>query len=97
MPETFLLFRFFFKYLGYTQEWRNVMSELTDEERTELYPIAFKNDFNHIEQLTDNKKYLHILQFYKNYRGDMDPEYELYKFKKAFDESMKANSYSVHK
>lgn len=98
MPETFLLFRFFFEHLGYTQKWRKAMLELTDEERTELYPIIFKNDFNHIEELTDNKKYLHILQFYKNYRGDIaDPKSELYKLKKEFDESMKHSSYKDSK
>lgn len=42
MPETFLLFRFFFEHLGYTQQWREAMSELTDAEREELYPIIFK-------------------------------------------------------
>ena len=88
MPETFLLFRFFFEHLGYTQEWRKAMLELTDEERTELYPIIFKNDFNHIEELTDNKKY----------RGDIaNPKSELYKLKKEFDESMKHSSYSNYK
>lgn len=47
---------------------------------------------------TDNKKYLHILQFYKNYRGDIaNPKSELYKFKKEFDESMKHSSYSNYK
>lgn len=98
MPETFLLFRFFFEHLGYTQEWRKAISELTDEERAELYPIIFKNNFNHIEDLTDNQKYLHILQFYKNYRGDIaDSESELYKLKKEFDDSMKNNSYSEYK
>ncbi len=42
MPETFLLFRFFFEHLGYTLEWWKAMSELTDEERAELYPIIYK-------------------------------------------------------
>lgn len=51
MPETFLLFRFFFEHLGYTQQWREAMSELTDAEREELYPIIFKNDFNNIDEL----------------------------------------------
>ena len=93
MPETFLLFRFFFEYLGYTQKWRKAMSELTEEERKELYPIIFKNNFNHIEELTDNKKYLHILQFYKDYRHDIvNPKSELYRLKKEYDESMKKNA-----
>ena len=63
MPETFLLFRFFFEHLGYTQQWREAMSELTDAEREELYPIIFKNDFNHIDELTENEKFRHILKF----------------------------------
>ena len=86
MPETFLLFRFFFEHLGYTQKWREAMNELTDEEREELYPIIFKNDFNNIEEKTDNTKFLEILKFYKNYRGDIaDHNSELYKLKVEFD------------
>lgn len=86
MPETFLLFRFFFEHLGYTQQWRKAINELTDEEREELYPIIFKNDFNHIEELTTNEKYRHILRFYKNYRGDIaDSSSELYRLKQEFD------------
>lgn len=87
MPETFLLFRFFFEHLGYTQQWRKAMSELTDAEREELYPIIFQNDFNHIDELTENEKFRHILKFYKNYRGDIaDHTSELYKLKQEFDQ-----------
>ena len=87
MPETFILYRLFFEHLGYTQKWRHEMAELTDEEREELYPLIFKNDFNHIEELTNNKKFRHILRYYKNYRGDLiAPNSELYKLKKKFDE-----------
>lgn len=87
MPETFLLFRFFFEHLGYTQQWREAMSELTDVEREELYPIIFKNDFNHIDELTENEKFRHILKFYKNYRGDIaDHNSELFRLKQEFDQ-----------
>lgn len=87
MPETFLLFRFFFEHLGYTQQWRMAMSELTDAEREELYPIIFKNDFNHIDELTENEKFRHILNFYKNYRGDIaDHNSELFRLKQEFDQ-----------
>lgn len=87
MPETFLLFRFFFEHLGYTQQWREAMSELTDAEREELYPIIFKNDFNHIDELTENEKFRHILKFYKNYRGDIaDHNSELFRLKHEFDQ-----------
>lgn len=90
MPETFLLFRFFFEHIGYTQQWREEMKALSDREREELYPIIFKNDFNHIEELTANEKFRHILSYYKNYRGDIaDHKSELYRMKKQFDESQK--------
>lgn len=90
MPETFLLFRFFFEHLGYTQQWRESMAELTDAEREELYPIIFKNDFNHIDELTENDKFRHILKFYKNYRGDIaDHNSELFKLKQEFDRHQK--------
>lgn len=86
MPETFILFRFFFEHLGYTQQWRDLMNQLTSEEKEELYPIIFQNDFNRIEELTSNVKYLNILQFYKDFRKDIaDPSSELYRLKKEFD------------
>jgi len=90
MPETFLLFRFFFEDLGYTQKWKNAMATLTDEERDELLPIIYKNDFNHIEELTDNKKFLKILTYYKDYRKEIaDHSSELYKLKQEFDKRHK--------
>jgi len=88
MPETFILFRLFFEHLGYTQKWREEMSALSDSEREELYPLIFQNDFNHIEELTDNLKFQHILSYYKNYRGEIaDHKSELFRLKKIFDES----------
>ena len=94
MPETFILFRFFFEHLGYTQKWREEMSKLSDSERKELLPIIFKNDFNNIDSLTENEKFRHILSFYKNYRGDIaDHNSELYKLKEQFDAIVTKNIY----
>jgi len=90
MPETFLLYRYFFEHLGYTQQWREAMGELTNTEREELYPLIFKNDFNHIDEITENEKFRHILKYYKNYRGDIaDHNSELFKLKQEFDELQK--------
>lgn len=86
MPETFLLFRFFFEHLGYTAEWRKAMSQLSEEEKKEVMPIIYKNNFTDIENLTDSPKLRKILMFYKNYRTDIaNPESELYKQKKEFE------------
>ncbi len=88
MPETFLLFRYFFEHLGYTQKWRESMQALSGKEREELLPLIYNNDFNHIEELTDNKKFREILTFYKNYRSEIaNHKSKLYQLKKEFDES----------
>lgn len=95
MPETFLLFRFFFEHLGYTQRWREDMSKLTDEEKSELYPLIFKNAFNHIEDLTTNEKFRHILVYYKNYRGEIaDHSSDLYKLKVEYEKSLKDQNHN---
>lgn len=92
MPETFLLFRFFFEHLGYTQEWRREMANLTDEERQVLLPIIYKNDFNNIESLTKNKRLIKVLSYYKNYRSEIaDSKSELYKLKQEFDKQQNVN------
>lgn len=86
MPETFILFRLFFEHLGYTDQWRKAMKDLSEEEREELMPIIYKNDFNHIEELPSNPKLRHILKFYKDYRGDIaNHESELYLKKEEFN------------
>ena len=86
MPETFLLFRFFFEHLGYTAKWRKSMSQLSDEEKREVMPIIYKNNFTDIDSLTDNPKLRKILMFYKNYRADIaNLKSELYLLKKEFE------------
>ena len=70
------------------------MRELTDDERDELYPIIFRNDFNQIDELTDNEKLRHILHFYKNYRGEIaDHNSELFKLKQVFDQQHRTYEY----
>lgn len=91
MPETFLLFRFFFEHLGYTEEWRKAMQQLSENEKNDLMPIIYKNNFANIDSLTDNVKLRKVLMFYKNYRADIvDTKSELYKLKQEFDEKMKS-------
>ena len=55
-----------------------------------LLPIIYKNEFNHIEDLTDNKKFRHILTYYKDYRKEIaDHSSELYKLKQEFEACQK--------
>ncbi len=91
MPETFLIFRFFFEHLGYTQAWREAYCGLTEDERERVNAIIFKNDFNDIEALTDEPRLLEVLKFYKNYRGEIaDHHSELYRQKEEFENKQKS-------
>ena len=92
MPETFLLFRFFFEHLGYTDKWRTEMASLTEEERSIIMPIIFKNKFTDIEKLDASDKIKRVLSFYKNYRAEIaDSKSELYKLKQEFEEKNQRN------
>lgn len=86
MPETFIIFRFFFEHLGYTQAWRDAYNNLSEEEKSEILPLIFQNDFNQIEMLTNKPRLLNVLKYYKNYRSDIaDHNSDLYKLKQEFD------------
>lgn len=87
MPETFIIYREFFKNTGRTQSWWEEMQALSQNEKDELYPIIYNNDFNDIESLTDNPKFRHILTtYYKNFRSEIiDPNSEIYKEKQIHD------------
>lgn len=89
MPETFIVFRLFFEHLGYTQAWRDAYHSLSVEEKDQILPIIYQNDFRNIEEMTNNPRLLHVLGFYKNYRSDIANENsELYKQKIEFDKQL---------
>ena len=86
MPETFIIFRLFFEHLGYTDAWRKAYQGLSAAEIDEIKPLIFRNDFNHIEELTGNIKLLNVLKYYKDYRAEIaDHNSELYRLKQAFE------------
>lgn len=86
MPETFIIFRFFFEHLGYTEKWRRAFRDLTEVEKEEILPIIYRNDFNHIENLTSNERLLNVLKYYKNYRAEIaDHNSELFQLKQEFE------------
>lgn len=95
MPETFILYRFFFEWLGEkknyiasTTNWRKDFEDLSDEDRHEALLIIHKNDFNNVELKTSNKEILNVLKYYTNYRNDIiTPTTELYHLKQEFDNS----------
>ncbi len=96
MPETFILYRFFFEWLdnriGYGTEhwracWRECMDTLPNAEKQCLLTVIQSNEF---DSTTANKfsspKAKELISYYTKYRKDVtNPCSELYALKLEFD------------
>lgn len=96
MPETFILYRFFFKWLDeshgmgtdhWRKCWKECMTTLPQNEIDELLRIIHRNEFSADEVSTVSsalgKK---LLTFYTNYRKDIiTPGTMLYQYKQEYD------------
>ena len=96
MPETFILYRFFFKWLDEVHTtgvqhwkdcWEDCMASISEEEKVRLLDVIHTNVFTEdIIQRFNNPKVLKLLNFYHNYRKDIiTPGTELYRLKKEYD------------
>lgn len=96
MPETFILYRFFFKWLDEQEEngtshwrncWKECMIKLSENEKKILLEVIHQNKFNNevCEQFL-NPLVRQLLSFYNNYRNDIVTEgTELYRLKQIYD------------
>lgn len=96
MPETFILYRFFFKWLDekssmgtnhWRQCWNHCMNTLPEDEKHIVLEIIHKNTFyqDELKQVTSAEA-LKLLNFYTNYRKDIiTPGTELYRLKQEYD------------
>lgn len=97
MPETFILYRFFFKWLDEkngrgTEHWRvlwhHCKEKMTESEWNKVQEVIHTNvfDVNVIHNFSDNEV-RELLQCYVNYRKDVVTEgTELYMLKKEYDQ-----------
>lgn len=97
MPETFILYRFFFKWLDekgsmgtdhWRQCWNHCMNTLAEDEKQLVLDIIHANTFykEELEAVTSADA-LKLLNFYTNYRKDIiTPGTELYRLKQEYDE-----------
>lgn len=96
MPETFILYRFFFKWLDekgsmgtnhWRQCWSHCMTTLTEEEKQKVLDIIHTNTFCKEElDCVTSADALKLLNFYTNYRKDIiTPGTELYRLKQEYD------------
>ena len=72
MPEPYILYRFYFEEIGYTQNWWKDLNSLKDEEIIEAKRIIEANDFSSIKSLTKNKKIIKVLNHYTITREDIE-------------------------
>ena len=96
MPETFILYRFFFKWLDSVNSfgpehwrscWRKCMETLNDKTRQEVLDIVHSNNFEdeRINQF-DDPLLKELFGYYSSHRNDIvDPKSELYKLKQQYD------------
>lgn len=96
MPETFILYRFFFKWLDekgsigtnhWRQCWNTCMNNLETEEKENVISIIHRNVFSQKEiDTVRSEEALRLLSFYTNFRKDIiTPGTELYLLKKEYD------------
>lgn len=98
MPETFILYRFFFEWLdgkhpastsAWRESWDECMLNLSFEEKEKVLDVIHRNEFKQEEiEIFNNPKVCELLNFYTNYRKDIiTPGTELYKLKQEYDKS----------
>jgi hypothetical protein len=96
MPETYILFRFFFEKEGYTEDWWHSFKSLTAKEMILAKGIIEKNDFKQIDKLTTNQKIINVLKHYTISRDQIaDSNSELSKLKMKFDKLEKIEKYGI--
>ena len=98
MPETFILYRFFFEWLGnernypistnaWWQSWQRTFAILNETEKTELKEIIHKNKFSSLPENL-NPRFAELLSFYTSYRDDVVSEgTELFELKQEYDKN----------
>jgi hypothetical protein len=96
MPETFIIYRYFFEWLGKsennfaasTKNWKDCFYSLNGTHKEEALEIIHANKFIEANKKTTSRKVKKLLYFYINFRDDIiTPGTELYKKKQEWDVS----------
>ncbi len=89
MPETFILYRYFFEDIGLTEKWWQDFNDLSEDDKNEVKLIIGKNNFNDIDILYPfNSEVKHLLEYYKISRNMVESGDSIYhNLKKDFDKS----------
>jgi len=91
MPETYLIYRFFFESIGYIDEWKHEFSynNLQKKDMLLAKKIIETNEFGNLDSLTINGKVKKLLLHYSLITRESvsNPKSKLYKLKQDFDKS----------
>lgn len=97
MPETYIVYRYFFEGLGMTDEWRKVYYSLTEKEKEFAFELIESNDFSDYQSKTKNKKILELLKHYTIKREDVkdvkEKDLNYKKTKHYFDRLIKEDQF----
>lgn len=95
MPETYILYRFFFKDMGFTQKWWEEYNNLDKNHKNKALEIIKTNDFHNIESYTNNKVIVNFLkEHYFIRREDINnPNSEIFNLKKEYDNHRKSHTH----
>lgn len=94
MPETYIVYRYFFEGIGLTDMWRQTFNSLTEKEREKVLPIIKSNDFRNISEVTTNKKLLELFRHYTIKRDDVrDKDTNYKKLKTQFQKLIKEDKF----
>jgi hypothetical protein len=72
MPEPYILYRFFFEKIGYTQKWWEELNSLTEEEMIQAKQIIESNNFSGIKLNTKNNRIMKVLKHYTITKEDIE-------------------------
>ena len=98
MPETMILFRFFFEWLGeeknyfvstksWWQCWQETFNTLNKQETTELQDIIQHNKFCNLQTETINPKFAELIKIYIKSNDITKEDTEIYKLKQEYNEN----------
>lgn len=89
MPETYIIYRYFFRDAGFTEQWWEELNNLSNSELELAKSIIENNEFGNISVLTNNRNIQKLLKHYSITRGDIkNTNTEIYKLKMRYDESI---------
>jgi hypothetical protein len=96
MPETYILYRFFFEKEGFTEDWWKAFNALNKKELAQAKEIIEKNIFTNIQSLTLNTNIISVLNHYSISREEITKSgSELSKLKAKFDKLSRTERFSI--